>query len=620
MTGALVAYRADHPPLTISINGRNPTFILNTDKIAAQLVVPIAPVLMDLLEIASTVFAADSSVSRGGSSRSEMGSSWRRRFDFDIQVRDPEFWSRDEVSEALKDCVEFLTEDNVSFRFRERDEDATQQAFLEFDPAAPQFMADRVILFSGGLDSFAGALEYLSTTDKRVVLVTHRSAQKAITRQVELGKYLSREFPGRVLHVQIRATRIGSVGRETTQRSRSLLFAALGQVVSRTLGADAVHFYENGIISHNLPISPQVIGTMATRTTHPLSLTKLNTLMGLIGPDPCRINNEFQWLTKSDIVAKIAKHGGADRISQAVSCTSIREQTTLHTHCGKCSQCLDRRFAILANGLAEQDPDIHYICDVITGARETATSRTMAAEWTRHSLLLGSLDLRGFLERFGQDIARIALGHPELDAMDAARRTLEMHGRHSEAVRRGLAQAIRDQAEALVARSIPETALLRLHLAATDPTDAVLPVDPRLAATTPPLDLVGVEERDTLLDPHRPLEVKFFEEQGRPVVSVRGLCRITRRPASIAHVLKRYYDDDRRNTRSREDCTFVAAGVIGADFAITKNAVSQAVDRCRKTLEEAYLNVIGHRPDRELLIETKKPLGYRLDPDIREVG
>ena len=34
----------------------------------------------------------------------------------------------------------------------------------------------------------------------------------------------------------------------------------------------------NGIISHNLPVATQIVGSMATRTTHPLSLTRLNRL------------------------------------------------------------------------------------------------------------------------------------------------------------------------------------------------------------------------------------------------------------------------------------------------------------------------------------------------------
>ena len=34
-------------------------------------------------------------------------------------------------------------------------------------------------------------------------------------------------------------------------------------------GFDLLRFYENGVVSMNLPMSAQVVGTRATRTTHP---------------------------------------------------------------------------------------------------------------------------------------------------------------------------------------------------------------------------------------------------------------------------------------------------------------------------------------------------------------
>src|SRR6185369_2169034 len=99
------------------------------------------------------------------------------------------------------------------------------------------------VLFSGGLDSFAGALELLARTSSRVVLVTHRSAQKAIPRQVELGKYLDQRFPGRVMHVHVLARFADEEARDSTQRSRTLLFSALGQAVAHAFGAKRVCFF-----------------------------------------------------------------------------------------------------------------------------------------------------------------------------------------------------------------------------------------------------------------------------------------------------------------------------------------------------------------------------------------
>ena len=43
----------------------------------------------------------------------------------------------------------------------------------------------------------------------------------------------------------------------------------------------------------------------------------------------------------------------------------------MHSHCGCCSQCLDRRFGALAAGLGEDDPEEMYEVDLLTGARET---------------------------------------------------------------------------------------------------------------------------------------------------------------------------------------------------------------------------------------------------------
>ena len=148
-------------PLTIRINGRHPNFSLETDRISAKANAALPPLIEDLLEVASVVFAADSSIDRGRDTRPNMGQSWRRRFSFEIPVREPNIWSRTDVTRALTDAVSFLTDDQVDFTFKERENVELRQAYLEFDPQGPSFSAKEVVLFSGGLDSFAGALEVL---------------------------------------------------------------------------------------------------------------------------------------------------------------------------------------------------------------------------------------------------------------------------------------------------------------------------------------------------------------------------------------------------------------------------------------------------------------------------
>jgi 7-cyano-7-deazaguanine synthase in queuosine biosynthesis len=607
--------------LTIRLNGSKPTFLLRSDRISAALVGPIDPLLEDLIEIAAVVFAADSSVPRGGPTRSDMGEGWHRTFAYTIPVRDPAFWSQPRVNEALSNVVTFLTDDIVDFKFAPHQEARAQQDFLQFDPDSNAFAADEVILFSGGLDSFAGALEFLSTRAGRVALVSHRSSQKVTKRQHQLGKYLARRFPGRVLHIQVAAHRIGREARESTQRSRSFLFAALGQTVARMLGAKRMSFYENGIVSQNLPISPQVVGTMATRTTHPLALRMLNELMDLIVGQSIPISNPYQWLTKTEVVARIAKHGGSGQIRVAVSCTSVREQGTLHTHCGTCSQCLDRRFALLAADLAAEDPAEMYGTEVILGARDSDRSKTMALDWTRHALRLTSLNEVSLMSAFGQEIMRIARGYPAHERQEAITRTLDMQRRHGQFVTDVLERSIRDLAGYLARLDLSETSLLRLHLADGSMNEPTRAPDRRLEARPHPSALFDRPNApDIVFDPKRPLEIIFSHEGNVAILDVQGLGTVKGAPASVAHQLKPTFDADRAAGLSRENHRYISQGELARQMELTKPAVTQNVKRCRQTLHSYYQALVGSAPDAHMVIQSRKASGYRLDPDIRPIA
>ena len=621
MTDISVGLGPSKPPITIALNGSHPSFKIETDRIEAKMLAPLEPIMADLLDIVCAVFAADGQVKRGGPTRPNMGEDWRRTFDFDIPVRCVDIWSRPNVVEALTETATFLTDDNYSFKFRRSDSLSEGQGFLDFDPEGSAFKADEVIMFSGGLDSFAGALEALETRNNRVVLVTHRSAQKAIPRQVRLGRYLANRFPGRVLHIQIRATRSGSASSETTQRSRSFLFAALGQVIARMAGAQIVSFYENGVVSQNLPISPQVIGTMATRTTHPLGLRLFNELMAQIGPGAVAIHNPFVWLTKTEVVKRIADHGGQDNIKDSVSCTSIRDQDTLHTHCGACSQCFDRRFAILANGLADYDPEDMYHTEILTGPRETGRSRTMAVDWTRHALSLCDITARSYLSQFGQELLRVIRGHPDMPQSDALERSLALHHRHAAAVISALESAFKQHATALAQGLLPQNCLLRLHAGAGSSDLPTLNFTLESLSRAPSNTLNDADnQRDIVPETDEVLAVTFLVEQDIPIVVVRGIGRYVGANAKVVHVLKSPFDEDRAAGRSTQDHQYLLSGTIATKLAIDKEAVDQRVSRLRKALKQDYSAIFGKSPNGPLLIQSRKASGYRLDPTLRIVA
>ena len=94
-----------------------------------------------------------------------------------------------------------------------------------------------------------------------------------------------------------------------------------------------------------------MVGARATRTTHPQALAGFRRVLSALLGRPFGVANPFVWLTKAEVVRRIAANGFADLIRHTRSCTRVRDMTVMYPHCGRCSQCLDRRFAILAAGL-----------------------------------------------------------------------------------------------------------------------------------------------------------------------------------------------------------------------------------------------------------------------------
>jgi hypothetical protein len=95
------------------------------------------------------------------------------------------------------------------------------------------------------------------------------------------------------LHRPVWAHRQGLAGREYTQRTRSFLFASLAFAVARVLKLDRIRFYENGVLSLNLPISEQAVGARATRTTYPKVLKGFAQLFGLLLERDFVVENPF---------------------------------------------------------------------------------------------------------------------------------------------------------------------------------------------------------------------------------------------------------------------------------------------------------------------------------------
>src|SRR6187200_1446119 len=103
----------------LDLHGPRSNVKLSISDIARKLLVNIPDRLVDLLEVATYVYAADGAIFRGGKTDSEMGARWRRRLRFTIPVREPALWSSKPVSAALVETLSFLSDDQYAFDFEQ---------------------------------------------------------------------------------------------------------------------------------------------------------------------------------------------------------------------------------------------------------------------------------------------------------------------------------------------------------------------------------------------------------------------------------------------------------------------------------------------------------------------
>lgn len=453
---------AGRTPVHLDAVGRKSNVNIRFENVANIFRQNLSPRLIDFLEIASYVYSADCATSRGKKwADDDSTEPWSRDFSFVIPVREPEFWARAEIQCLIVDILEFLSSDKYSFNFVALKSDRSQQHYFEFGDLKdwPFYAPSRVIMFSGGLDSLAGAVETAAAGEK-LVLVSHRPVSTIETRQNILFKELQKLSPGKLIRVPVWVNKAEALGREPTQRTRSFLFAALGTLVAQSVQANGVRFFENGVVSLNLPIAQEALRSRASRTTHPLALHLLSSLCAAIIGTDFAVDNPFLFKTKTEVVASIGKHQASHLIGYTCSCSRSMFQTKAQPHCGHCSQCIDRRFAILASALQEYDPTRGYLSDVFLGVREDPRERAIAIDYVRHGLELARKPENELAASFNSELSR-AVRHVEKRS-ETAREIISMHKRHGEIVSRVLEEQLCANAAEFVDGTLAPTSLLAI--------------------------------------------------------------------------------------------------------------------------------------------------------------
>lgn len=510
---------------------------------------------------------------------------------------------------SLERVLGFMSDESFRFDFVAADNAAAPTQYFDFPGNDdPDQQADEVVLFSGGLDSLTGAVDRLSHGAARLILVSHQSSTKIADRQRHLAGALATRFPGRVLHVPVRVSKHGVNAIERTQRTRSFLFGAIGTVVARIAGAKRLSLFENGIVSFNLPIAAQVVGAVATRTTHPRVVRDTQYFLSTLLQSDVAIENPFLWKTKAEVAGLLQQKGQADLARHTVSCSSVHGMTRLHTHCGRCSQCLDRRFGTLAAGLGDNDPAEMYETDLLTGARERNEDRTMAESFVRHALELEEMGERGLMTRFGGEVSRALSCVPGFGQADVAKAILELHRRHAAGVRGVLEDGYRHNAAALAAQTLPSTCVLRL-VAGTD------------GVVRPPAISTTEAEPLPRTDPAKGSRIRLALDSSKRRLLIDGLPPIEGHTRfELVRLLVATFKEDRDALRAPENHTYSKARALCDRLRMTDVSLRRCVYNLRQRLARDFETELGRTLSGSALIESSQWKGYRLNPDVLVVA
>lgn len=580
--------------LCLEINGKPVGVKVCISHLNAQLVAELPDRTLDLLEIAAVVYGADAGVSRGGTADQHMGARWNRHFEVEMPVRDHDFWNCTEVVSALEEMLMFLSGDRFVFRFTAKQgEEAERSLFFNFDEGSA-WQATRVLMFSGGLDSFAGALEEIAEHNQRIALVSHFSASKIAPVQRNLHKTLTAKFgENSCRHIPVQVQMVGKGLKEGTHRARSFLFAALGAVTAKAYGLNRVSFYENGVVSLNLPPVGNVLGTRATRTTHPQTLSRFSDFLSLVFARETRIDNPFFWRTKKEVVETVARLGMPDQIAHTRSCADVYNQTKQHIHCGRCSQCIDRRFAVLAAGLERFDPEEAYRVSLMEDARNDVRDREIALSYLRSARAYEHITAPELERALPAVISAVGyLAQPTETALDMIVRLLKRHGT-------GVSEVMRATLKARGAENFADSSLPRLYGEAQ--RSEFLPnVEPVTGADPEPSGSVVLEVN---------------ARQRRVVIDDR--VEIKRNAtADLLIVLADKWLEGAGQGKTPLDYPFASAASLSKSLRLSgEEVLRRRVNRARQLLRQKMASTGREPEEADAIIENQPWHGYRLYPD-----
>ena len=431
-----------------------PNFRLDLESFYRHLLGLHQPLAIDLIRVAAHVYIADTSITRG-SDVDVWGSGWHRSMAFTIPVLEPARWADPDVTHALVECLNFLTGDSYEFSFKPWQPGVRQGYLGLFNAGADLIDAKAVCLMSGGIDSCVAAA-MLASSGKPPLLVSHRSAERLFSRRVDLVTELRRRTATALPHWSVEITRRGSNAPERTQRSRTFLYAALGAAAALCLGIRDVYLSDNGIASLNMLYAKAAAGSEATRSTHPDFIALFNDFTARLVEGAPQLTNSLLLSTRREVLEALKSSGLQDILALTSSCARTYMTTLAEPHCGTCSQCVDRRFAVESLDLSAYDTK--YARDVFTDELPEGYDTTVAEEYVRSAAEILRMSADAFTVAFP-----LPTRFDESRPIDEQLLGIwELHRRHAQTVVDVLGNKLKQHAAELAAATLPRGCLLRL--------------------------------------------------------------------------------------------------------------------------------------------------------------
>lgn len=333
------------PPETLKLHPRRN---LRTGEVDLQKVFgELTSLEIDLLVLASSIFACDLAFKRG------VAENITRQIELTVPVVNLARFNQ--VSNEIHYVLYKLSHDAWRINFVQKD------GALETSIDWQNDNDGKILLFSGGLDSFAASI-LLGDRGEQVRLISHITANQAISSaQEQLFEYLNQQYIGQFSRTPVRVGGISKSSqgypfpsdqkREETQRTRSFLFLSLAGLAARRLGiSDIIMIAENGQLAIHLPLTSARVSAFSTHTAHPEFVYRMSEIISNLLNYQITIENPFLYMTKAEAVRlTIIQH--LNMAQETVSCWMSSRIRGDKKHCGYCIPCLIRRIAIEANGV-----------------------------------------------------------------------------------------------------------------------------------------------------------------------------------------------------------------------------------------------------------------------------